>query len=395
MVVGVDAVVKGSNEARAGISVSQFTDVIDDNRDALVKQGEVEDILKGNWGDKEYKKRTQAVRDLGGSQNELIATLLETQTADLGLIRTLYDAIDGYNQNKTKVKDLNEQKGISTGKTADQIKAENDLTAANKESAEKIKDLIDATKELYEIRVGNEEAEIATRKALVEYNKSLREGGLSADERRTKEIELEKTLIKQSEAFRDLVGINKVAENQSYSAAEALIVQANKLGELANTLAPDGAVRKNLQQFANQLYLTASQDNVIKLRVETEEAVNKIRALLNLSADATIGIDELNAYSANFPDARAGGGPVNSGMPYIVGEQGPELFVPSGYGRIMDAFSTSKALLNNAGGSMGGGGSNVTINVSVSPTADKAAIGQTIVEAISSYERRSGPGWRS
>ena len=61
----------------------------------------------------------------------------------------------------------------------------------------------------------------------------------------------------------------------------------------------------------------------------------------------------------------------------------------------MDAFSTSKALLSNTGGSMGGGGSNVTINVNVAPTADKAAIGQTIVEAISSYERRSGPGWRS
>ena len=81
-------------------------------------------------------------------------------------------------------------------------------------------------------------------------------------------------------------------------------------------------------------------------------------------------------------------------MPYIVGEKGPELFVPSGYGRIMDAFSTSKALVANAGGGMGGGG-NVTINVSVAPTADKASIGQTIVEAISSYERRSGPGWRS
>jgi hypothetical protein len=82
-------------------------------------------------------------------------------------------------------------------------------------------------------------------------------------------------------------------------------------------------------------------------------------------------------------------------MPYLVGEKGPELFVPSGYGRIMDAFSTNKALLSNAGGSMGGGGGNVTINVTVSPTADKASIGQTIVEAISSYERRSGPGWRS
>ena len=385
------------NLNKAGISVAQFTDVIGANRDALVKQGDVEELLRKqrDYGFESIKKNIQAIRDRGGAQNELIARLLETKAADQGVIETLYNGIDAYNQNQKKVEELNEQKGLSTGKTADQIKAENDLTAANKESAEKIKDLIDATKELYEIRVSNEEAEIATRKALEEYNKSLREGGLSADERRTKEIELEKTLIKQSEAFRDLIGIEKVAKDESYSAAEASIVQANKLGELANTLAPDGAVRKNLQEFANQLYLTASQDNVIKLRVETEEAVNKIRALLNLSADATIGIDELNAYSANFPDARAGGGPVNSGMPYIVGEQGPELFVPSGYGRIMDAFSTSKALLSNTGGSMGGGGSNVTINVNVAPTADKAAIGQTIVEAISSYERRSGPGWRS
>ena len=385
------------NLNKAGVTVAQFTDVIDDNRDALVKQGYVEDILRGGVvkGSDKYKERIQVIRNAGGAQNELIARLLETDAADMGLIKTLYNSIDAYNENQKNVEELNKQKSLSTGKTTEQIKAENDLTAANLESAEKIKDLIEATKELYEIRVSNEEAEIATRKALEEYNKSLREGGLSADDRRTKEIELEKTLINQSEAFRDLIGIEKLAKGESYSAAEASVVQANKLGELANTLAPDGAVRKNLQQFANQLYLTASQDNVIKLRVETEEAVNKIRALLNLSADATIGIDELNAYSANFPDARAGGGPVNSGMPYIVGEQGPELFVPSGYGRIMDAFSTSKALLSNTGGSMGGGGSNVTINVSVSPTADKAAIGQTIVEAISSYERRSGPGWRS
>jgi phage-related minor tail protein len=43
----------------------------------------------------------------------------------------------------------------------------------------------------------------------------------------------------------------------------------------------------------------------------------------------------------------------------------------------------------------GGGGGGVTINVSVSPTADKAAIGQTIAEALAAYERRSGSGWRS
>jgi hypothetical protein len=385
------------NLNKARITTSEFTDVIDDNRDALVKQGYVEDILRGAVvkGSDKYKERIQVIRDAGGSQNELIARLLETDAADMGLIETLYNSIDAYNQNKAKVEELNEQKGISTNKTKDQIASENNLTAANKESEDKIKDLIDATKELYEIRISNEEAEIATRKALVEYNESLRDGGLSADERRIKEIELEETLVTQAKAFSELVGIQKVNAKETYSAGEASLVQAIKLGQLADALDPNSPVRKNLKGLAYDLYVYSQQDNAVKLRVETDEAVAKIRAFLGLSKDAVVSFDELMAYSANYPDRKATGGPVDAGTPYIVGEKGPELFVPSGYGRIIDAFSTNKTLLNNAGGSMGGGGSNVTINVSVSPTADKAAIGQTIVEAISSYERRSGPGWRS
>jgi TP901 family phage tail tape measure protein len=50
-------------------------------------------------------------------------------------------------------------------------------------------------------------------------------------------------------------------------------------------------------------------------------------------------------------------------------------------------------LLGRANGM--GGGSNVTINVTVAPTADKAAVGQAIAEALSAYERRSGAGWRA
>jgi hypothetical protein len=47
---------------------------------------------------------------------------------------------------------------------------------------------------------------------------------------------------------------------------------------------------------------------------------------------------------------RAEGGPVSSGSPYIVGEQGPELFVPRGSGTIIP---------NHA---MGGGGQSITMN---------------------------------
>jgi TP901 family phage tail tape measure protein len=42
-----------------------------------------------------------------------------------------------------------------------------------------------------------------------------------------------------------------------------------------------------------------------------------------------------------------------------------------------------------------GGGGVININMTVSPTADKASIGQAVVETIREYERRSGSGWRA
>jgi len=43
----------------------------------------------------------------------------------------------------------------------------------------------------------------------------------------------------------------------------------------------------------------------------------------------------------------------------------------------------------------GGGGNVINVNVTVAPTADKAAVGQAVVESIREYERRSGSGWRA
>ena len=56
--------------------------------------------------------------------------------------------------------------------------------------------------------------------------------------------------------------------------------------------------------------------------------------------------------------AKAGGGSVNSGVPQIVGERGPELIVPKSASTIMNNHNTKNAL--------GGGGATVvnqTINV--------------------------------
>jgi hypothetical protein len=72
--------------------------------------------------------------------------------------------------------------------------------------------------------------------------------------------------------------------------------------------------------------------------------------------------------------ARARGGPVSGGTPYLVGERGPELFVPTGSGRVV------------ANDRMGGGG--VVINVS--GAIDPEATARQIRRVLQDAERRTG-----
>ena len=63
---------------------------------------------------------------------------------------------------------------------------------------------------------------------------------------------------------------------------------------------------------------------------------------------------------------RAMGGPVSGGSPYVVGEQGPELFVPHASGTIVP---------NNKMGSSGGGGSgSVTVNYNIAAGVSRAEL---------------------
>ena len=79
---------------------------------------------------------------------------------------------------------------------------------------------------------------------------------------------------------------------------------------------------------------------------------------------------------AGFVPGLAAGGPVSAGSPYIVGETGPELFVPTGSGTIMN---------NNRLGGIGGGGTmNVTVNMPV------GSDGADVVAALQRYARAHG-----
>jgi hypothetical protein len=76
----------------------------------------------------------------------------------------------------------------------------------------------------------------------------------------------------------------------------------------------------------------------------------------------------------------ANGGPVLGGSPIIVGERGPELFVPGSNGNVVP---------NNA---MGGNTYQITVQAGV---GDPRAIGQQIVEYVKKFEQANGPVFRA
>lgn len=76
---------------------------------------------------------------------------------------------------------------------------------------------------------------------------------------------------------------------------------------------------------------------------------------------------------------RATGGPVAPGQAYLVGERGPELFVPTASGRVE----------TGAGSGAGSAGGAVTINVNVAQSAASPAIMQKSARQVAQAVRRS------
>jgi len=97
-----------------------------------------------------------------------------------------------------------------------------------------------------------------------------------------------------------------------------------------------------------------------------------------------VGMDPQTAFEHRFM-----GGPVNSGQPYVVGERGPEVFVPAVSGQIIPAADKSAAVGRTAGSPLGGFGATVNvaagaivIHESRDPHATYQAVRQGLADAV-------------
>ena len=170
-------------------------------------------------------------------------------------------------------------------------------------------------------------------------------------------IENLNTAVASVNSIADAVGLQSAEKFKSagVTTAENTITAFNKY------MGKDGLGRKRLMHAMDDLAESATRE--VRIDVIVTRSVNEV-------------VQRLSAGTTRIP-AMASGGPVVGGRPYVVGEVGPELFVPTTSGSITP---------NNALG----GSSNtyaITVNAGV---GDPRVIGEEVVNVISRFEKANG-----
>jgi len=113
------------------------------------------------------------------------------------------------------------------------------------------------------------------------------------------------------------------------------------------------------------------------------QQANANAAPMGYKLGGIMGIDPQRAF-----EHRYAGGPVAMGQPYVVGESGPELFMPTSAGTIIPTAGAA-AGSRPGGPPFGGGGATVhvhpgaiVIHESNNPTATYNAVRQGLADAV-------------
>lgn len=378
---------------KAGVAIGGFLSLQLAKKALMGFNNALRDVEKDSEKFGATKEELDKVTRATGAMDSVMQSLKMGVVNAVNAVLDLKDALTGV----TKV----ESKGI-----ADQIRADRD--------APKIKEL---TKDIEELRieleaVGEKPSEHFARLAdaieraqqaaddpalsdfLNEQNKEKETLRLSIDQRKiaVKTFEdYQKSVESVSDAFDDFKMKQMTAEEQQIIITDAILQTTKAISELQAVLPedfmPEFATAEEVKAMED---LIALQEKLVRLlgkREVLETTVQKIarqsgEVISQSLEDAVFAGNKLSEVLRNlaqdllrmaFREAvtaplgaglggffknlfRAEGGPVGAGSPYIVGERGPELFVPRSSGSIVSNDRLAE-------GGMGGGGINITYNI--------------------------------
>ena len=162
-------------------------------------------------------------------------------------------------------------------------------------------------------------------------------------------VEAEKELqqLRRSQEFRNLSSDDqKKAEQELDAIAKAKIANIELADSLKKVQGMYDAVWSNMSSAIENFVRTGKfsirdftrsviQDMLImQMKLQAMTLVRGLIGSLFPQMGPVQGAQALPASFAQY-EARANGGPISSGTPYLVGEQGPEIFMPSGSGTII------------------------------------------------------------
>jgi hypothetical protein len=120
------------------------------------------------------------------------------------------------------------------------------------------------------------------------------------------------------------------------------------------------------------------------LRLVTRDLVTEpLAKFITGNISGAGGFNLGNIFSSIFGGARADGGDVMAGKAYLVGERGPEMFVPRTQGAVLPSGQTLRTLAGASSGMRGG----VTINQMFAPGTDRRTIAQAAYAAQTAVAR--------
>lgn len=205
-----------------------------------------------------------------------------------------------------------------------------------------------------------------------------------------------------AKATRDLEQAARDYSGAAYGAADAAVANAEKLAAVeGRTLTADEKTRiyvgalQAVRDKTNDPTLQAGLDTLIGKTQAAADAADRAQRLFyemeaaaSRAAAVARGAINETPLGAYIPDAlRASGGPVSTGKTYMVGEEGPELFVPNRSGTIIP----NDALRSDGGDTAvrtvpAAAAGTTNIYVEITTGADP----QAVVTAIQRYVRQNG-----
>ena len=264
--------------------------------------------------------------------------------AEFGLEKSKLDVEEATLRVQEAEKDLAETLKDPEASPLEKRKAELALVQAKFNLRDSVRDVGESERELIAIRATG-----ATADQLADAERELRDAKSAVQDAIDAQTEAVEKLNQQNEDYRKIVeGIRE--SDAEYVELSADIVQATDNQTTA---------AKNLRDAQ---YDAAKATDAVR---EAEEQLRLSRKEQRVAASGVPG--------------RAFGGPVAGGRPYMVGERGPELFVPTSSGTIIP---------NNR---VGGGGVVVNVTVNAGMGTSGSQVGQEIVDVLRQYTRVSGP----